>query len=140
MENVKNTNLIYGVIGLIIGIAITSLFCWNNHHRDVAEYSNQTQGGMMHQMADGSMMSNTGMDMNSMMNGMMAGLQGKTGDAFDKEFLAEMIVHHQGAVEMAQSALQNAKHQEIKDLANGIITAQNKEIGMMKQWQAEWYK
>jgi uncharacterized protein (DUF305 family) len=48
-------------------------------------------------------------------------------------------MHHQGAVQMAQAALQNAKHQEIKDLAQNIITAQNKEIAEMKQWQQQWY-
>jgi uncharacterized protein (DUF305 family) len=74
-----------------------------------------------------------------MMASMNAGLQGKTGDAFDQEFLAEMIVHHQGAIDMAKLALSNAKHQEIKDLAQAIISAQTKEIGEMKQWQKSWY-
>jgi uncharacterized protein (DUF305 family) len=50
-----------------------------------------------------------------------------------------MIVHHQGAVVMAQEALKNAKHQEIKDLAQNIITAQNKEIAEMQAWQVAWY-
>ena len=95
----------------------------------------------MHQMPNGSMMGNTSSgDMDDMMKQMSAGLVGKTGDAFDQEFLSEMIIHHQGAVDMAQAALKDAKHQEIKDLANGIITAQEKEISMMKQWQVSWYK
>jgi uncharacterized protein (DUF305 family) len=77
--------------------------------------------------------------MSAMMANMNAGLQGKTGDAFDQEFIAEMIVHHQGAIDMAKLALTNAKHQEIKDLANAIISAQTKEITQMKQWQKSWY-
>ncbi len=95
----------------------------------------------VHQMPDGSMMSNAQnmMDMDDMMKNMNAGLVGKQGDAFDAAFITEMIVHHQGAVEMAQLALINAKHQEIKDLAQAIITAQNKEIGDMKMWQTSWY-
>ena len=96
----------------------------------------------MHMMPDGSMMSNDGssnMSMADMMSSMNAELKGKTGDAFDKAFLSEMIVHHQGAVEMAQAALTNAKHKEIKDLANAIISAQNKEISQMQQWQKAWY-
>ena len=92
---------------------------------------------MEHQMPNGQMMG--GSMMQNSMDEMMASLQGKTGDAFDQAFLSEMIVHHQGAVEMAQMALQSAKHQEIKDLAQGIITAQNKEIGEMKSWQKQWY-
>lgn len=60
------------------------------------------------------------------------------GEAYDKEFLKQMILHHEQAVEMSQYAEVNAKHQEIKDLAKGIITAQTKEISEMKQWQIDW--
>ncbi len=95
-----------------------------------------------HMMPDGSMMDANGetVDMSSMMHDMNAALQGKTGDAFDKEFLAQMIVHHEGAVAMAELSATQAKHQEIKDLSNGIIAAQQKEIAMMKAWQNAWYK
>jgi len=61
-----------------------------------------------------------------------------TGAAYDKTFLANMIVHHQGAVAMAQLALTNAKHQELKDMANSIISAQSGEISEMQQWQQDW--
>jgi|CXWL01.1.fsa_nt_gi uncharacterized protein (DUF305 family) len=77
--------------------------------------------------------------MHSAMDDMMSGLDGKTGDAFDKVFLAEMIVHHEGAVDMAEAALQNAKHVEIKTMANVIISAQTSEIQQMKEWQKSWY-
>jgi uncharacterized protein (DUF305 family) len=95
----------------------------------------------MHMMPNGETMTsgNASSSMQATMNSMNADLQGKTGDAFDQAFLSEMIAHHQGAVAMAQLALANAKHQEIKDLANGIIAAQNKEIGQMYQWQKAWY-
>lgn len=79
------------------------------------------------------------MAMGDEMSSMTAALQGKTGDEFDQAFLSGMIVHHQGAVVMAQEALKNAKHQEIKDLAQNIITAQNKEIKEMQTWQTAWY-
>ncbi len=79
------------------------------------------------------------MDMGSTMSGMTAGLSGKTGDEFDKAFLAEMTVHHEGAVSMAEAALASAKHQEIKTMAQAIITAQNGEIAQMKEWQKNWY-
>jgi len=86
----------------------------------------------VHQMPDGSMMNDT-------MHAMNAQLIGKSGDAFDAAFINEMIVHHQGAVEMAQLALNNAHHQEIKDLAQAIIAAQTKEIGDMQAWYTNWY-
>lgn len=93
-------------------------------------------------MPDGSFMYNDEqmMDMTSMMASMNAELAGKTGDDFDEAFISEMIIHHQGAVEMAELALTNAKHQEIKDLANAIISAQNQEIQDMQSWKDAWYK
>ena len=45
------------------------------------------------------------------MTEMNAALSSKTGDTFDEAFLLEMIAHHQGAVQMANLALTNAKHQ-----------------------------
>ena len=77
-------------------------------------------------------------DMNTQMKGMTSSLEGKTGEDFDKIFISEMIVHHQGAVEMAKMALSSASHQEIKDLATAIIEAQEKEILQMKEWQTNW--
>lgn len=65
-------------------------------------------------------------------------LMDKTGDDFDATFISEMIEHHEGAVEMAKLSAANAKHDEIKQLSNGIITAQEKEIIQMKQWQKDW--
>lgn len=77
--------------------------------------------------------------MNSMsMEDMSADLRDKTGDEYDKAFIASMIAHHEGAVEMAQLSARNAKHDEIKQLSSAIISAQQKEITQMKQWQMDW--
>jgi uncharacterized protein (DUF305 family) len=65
-------------------------------------------------------------------------LQGKTGDVFDEAFIRMMIPHHQGAIDMARLAQKNAKHQEIKDMADDIISAQQSEIDLMKQWLEAW--
>jgi uncharacterized protein (DUF305 family) len=91
-----------------------------------------------HLMSDGTVMSNES-HMQDSMQSMMAGLSGKSGDAFDLAFLSEMIVHHEGAVEMAQAALQNAKHSELKTMAGAIITAQTSEIAQMRNWLKDWY-
>jgi uncharacterized protein (DUF305 family) len=72
------------------------------------------------------------------MSQMSGSLQNKTGDDFDKLFLSEMIDHHQGAIEMAKLAKNQAKHSEIKQMANDIITAQTSEISQMKTWQQDW--
>ncbi len=55
-----------------------------------------------------------------------------TGDA-DKDFLAAMIPHHQGAIDMAEVVLQHGKNPKIRKLAQEIITMQKKEIVEMKQ-------
>lgn len=78
------------------------------------------------------------MDMSGDMVEMQNKLQGLTGEAYDKEFLKQMILHHEQAIEMSQFAATNAKHQEIKDLAKNVTSAQSKEIDQMKQWQKEW--
>lgn len=60
-------------------------------------------------------------------------------EPFDQRFIQAMIPHHEAAVMMARDALQNAERQEIKDLAQAIITAQEGEIAQMRQWLQDWY-
>ncbi|MCG7403593.1 MULTISPECIES: DUF305 domain-containing protein [Caballeronia] len=66
---------------------------------------------------------------------MMSGMSSieYTGDA-DRDFVAHMIPHHQGAVEMAKVQLKYGKDAKLRKLAKDIIAAQNKEIAFMKQW------
>lgn len=99
---------------------------------------NDLQEKYGYQKTSGHMM--TGGDMSAMegMAMMSDELEGLTGDAFDKKFLELMIVHHQDALEMAKPAASNASRQEIKDLAQTIMTAQTKEISQMQIWQKEW--
>ena len=80
----------------------------------------------------------SGADMAGDMVEMQNSLNGLTGEEFDKEFLKQMIIHHQQAVDMSKYADTNAKHQEIKDLARAVIRDQASEIAQMRQWQQEW--
>lgn len=96
------------------------------------------QTTLMHQMGDGSMMA--GKDMGTAMQGMMMGLEGKSGVDLEKAFLDEMIVHHEGAIGMAQALLRGTQRPELLKLGNDIITAQTGEIVQMKQWRTEWFK
>lgn len=72
----------------------------------------------------------------SMDMGTMAVAQGD--ELYDLRFIAAMIPHHEGAIAMAKEALTKAEHEEIKTLAETIITAQEDEIAQMKEWQAAW--
>jgi uncharacterized protein (DUF305 family) len=47
-----------------------------------------------------------------------------------------MIPHHQGAIEMAKAELGNGKDPQLRQLAEEIIAAQEKEILFLKEWLA----
>ena len=119
--------LMYGIIGVIVGALLTGVVM-ANQNKQIAQ-SNTMMMEHNTQSSSGSIMS---------MQDMITGLQGKTGDDFDKTFISEMIMHHQGAIDMAKQAQTDAKHEEVKNLANDIISAQTKEINEMKQWQKNW--
>lgn len=70
---------------------------------------------------------------------MMQMLSVKNGAEFDMEFLRLMIAHHRDGVMMAKMATTNAAHAEVKNLAQSIITAQEKEIAQMQKWQQDWF-
>lgn len=57
---------------------------------------------------------------------------------FDLVFIEEMIPHHQMAVMMASMLKGGSGREEMKKLADDIITAQTSEIDQMKKWQEEW--
>ena len=58
---------------------------------------------------------------------------------FDREFIEQMIPHHQMGVMMARMVLARSDRTEIQDLARSIIRTQTAEIQQMRDWYAEWY-
>lgn len=65
-----------------------------------------------------------GMDMSADM------LKGAT--PFDAKFIEMMVPHHQGAIEMARVELAEGSNPELKNLAQNIITAQQREVKQMR--------
>ncbi|MFG1934186.1 DUF305 domain-containing protein [Mycobacterium sp. NPDC048908] len=63
----------------------------------------------------------------------MTKLTSSSGAEFDKLWLESMISHHQGAIEMAKAETANGDNVDAKNLAQKIVTAQEAEIGQMKQ-------
>ena len=70
------------------------------------------------------------------MMGMMkpAAMHGMMAKDPDVAFVCGMIVHHQGAIEMANAELKNGDDQWAKDMAQKVIDAQTKEIADMTAW------
>jgi uncharacterized protein (DUF305 family) len=60
-------------------------------------------------------------------------------EPFDKAFIEAMIPHHQSAIDAAKAAETRAERAEIKELAQAIITDQQREIEQMQQWLQAWY-
>ncbi len=130
-------SMLYGIIGLFVGAGITMyLASWAVNSGNTDMMSTMGMRGIQTPSTQPAPHGNMGMG--SSMDDMMKSLDGKTGDAFDKAFLDAMIVHHEGAIDMAKIAQNGAEHAEIKTLAGEIITAQTKEIQMMRQWQTQW--
>lgn len=73
--------------------------------------------------------------MDSMM-GMMkpSAMQGMMAKDPDVAFVCGMIVHHQGAINMANAELKHGDDPWAKDMAQKIIDAQKKEITDMTDW------
>lgn len=61
-------------------------------------------------------------------------------NAFDLEFIRQMVPHHEGAVTMARNLLSKETNAELKTLAENIIHAQESEIGKMREWEKRWRK
>lgn len=58
---------------------------------------------------------------------------------YDLRFIDGMILHHQGAVVMAEEALEKSTRPELRQLATEIIAAQKQEIAQMQGWRTSWY-
>ena len=95
-----------------------------------ADKTGGSMAGMDHdQMGHGSM----GMGSGSMARQMVT----ENGKYSDKAFIDAMVPHHQGAIEMAQVALKNAEHEEIKELSRNIVSSQQAEIEELKSIKKE---
>jgi uncharacterized protein (DUF305 family) len=73
--------------------------------------------------------------MNEMMGGMMQTMMDSEDP--DRAFLEGMSEHHDGAIDMAQLALFQSTHEQLRGLAEKIIRDQAREISQFQTWLAE---
>ena len=95
-----------------------------------AKKTGGSMAGMDHgQMGHGSMgMGSEGMGRQMVM---------ENGEYSDRRFIDAMVPHHQGAIAMAEVALKNTEHEEIKELSRNIISSQQAEIEELKAIKKE---
>ncbi len=69
---------------------------------------------------------------NLAMSRMMAAMAIKPSGDADRDFVAAMIPHHQGAIEMAQALLRHGRNEQLRRIAQEIIVDQTQEIAAMR--------
>src|SRR5215813_5722948 len=65
------------------------------------------------------------------MTRMMKGMAVKPSGDVDRDFVAMMVPHHQGAIDMAVAVLRHGRNEQIRRLAQEIIVTQQEEIASM---------
>jgi uncharacterized protein (DUF305 family) len=63
---------------------------------------------------------------------MMAAMAVKPAGDVDRDFVATMVPHHQGAIEMAQAELRYGHNEQLRRIAQEIIVDQTQEIAVMR--------
>jgi uncharacterized protein (DUF305 family) len=63
---------------------------------------------------------------------MMAGMDVRPSGNVDADFVAMMVPHHQGAIDMAQAELRYGRNEQLRRLAQEIIVTQQEEIVAMR--------
>ncbi len=66
------------------------------------------------------------------MDKMMAGMAITPSGDVDRDFVAMMVPHHEGAIEMVQAELRYGRNEQLRRLAQEIIVTQRQEIVTMR--------
>jgi uncharacterized protein (DUF305 family) len=66
------------------------------------------------------------------MNNMMADMTIKPSGDVDRDFVAMMVPHHRGAVDMAKAELKYGHNEQLRRLAQEIVAHQQPEIAVMR--------
>src|SRR5918997_4995789 len=115
----------FGLLALLLVVALMLASCGGSGSGSGEQGSDKSADGMQG-------MDHSKMDMDGGGTMSASEMLMEDGEYSDERFIDAMVPHHQGAVEMAQVALENAQHREIRTLARDIVTAQEAEIERLK--------
>ncbi len=110
-NNNQNNSFLYGIGGLVIGLILA-----------VGLFPMMRYGGMM-----------------SWGNYQNPSARFGITNSIDQHFIEQMIPHHDGAIAMANLALEKSARTEIKTLAQAILKAQTTENQEMRAWYQDWF-
>lgn len=117
------------VIAIVLFVGAYFMQSCNKSTNDMS--GNEMDSSMPHMPQNDSMNSGKMQSMSSMMDKMKD--MKMTGD-FDLDFANMMIMHHQAAVDMSQVEIVEGTDEKIITMAKNIITAQNAEIGQLRDF------
>ena len=118
-----------GLLALLLAVAFLLAACGGVGSGQQGDQS----GG--HGRMDHGQMGHDSMGMGS--KGMVKQMVMENGKYSDRAFIDAMVPHHQGAIAMAEVALKNAEHEEIKELSRNIVSTQQSEIEELKSIKKE---
>jgi uncharacterized protein (DUF305 family) len=120
--------LMLGLLALVAALVLASCANPGGGSQGSADGQQKETGGM------------AGLDHSSMghaSGGMASRMLMENSKYSDERFSDAMVPHHQGAIEMARVALENAEHEEIVQLSENIISTQQAEIEELKSIKHE---
>ena len=115
----------FGLLALLLAVSLALASCAGAGPSSSEQGSSEQDGG------EESTDDMQGMDHNNMgSEGMMdpSEMLMENGQYSDERFIDAMVPHHQGAIAMAEVALENAEHLELLQLAENVISTQQAEI------------
>lgn len=116
----------YGLLTLLLVAALALAACGGGE--GAQEDGNGQDEDAQEMEENGNGMDNDDMDNDDMDNGDMAGMLMEDGEYSDELFIDHMVPHHQGAMDMAEVALENSEREEVLQLSEDIIAEQEAEI------------
>src|SRR5918997_494530 len=114
----KYTNLLLNALMLVAILALVS--CANSSGEE--QGSSGSEDDMHEGMTHGS----------ESAHGASTEMLMENGEYSDERFIDAMVPHHQGAIDMAEVALENAEHLELLQLAENVISTQQAEIEQLR--------